>query len=228
MRSRAVVVLLGLCIAGVAAVAIVAATDDRTLAFTTDTRVVEPIVGVRAGQEACQRGLEAPAAFDVVELYPSTGPAPGPPLAVSVRRAGSAQVLATGRVAGGMRDDQLVRARVAPEVPEGSVVDVCFRDTGTRGVAFYGGPWFEGPGQSSVGTRPGRGDISLVFRRSEPRTVLSLVPDMFERASVFRPDPVGTWTFWVLLIAVAAGVPGLLALALTRATREDVGQGRRT
>jgi hypothetical protein len=61
--------------------------------------------------------------------------------------------------------------------------------------------------------------MRLVFKRSEPRSALAQVPDMFERATLFRPDVIGAWTFWLLLVAVAAGIPALLAFALRAATR---------
>ncbi|MEA2473635.1 MAG: hypothetical protein QOE06_1550 [Thermoleophilaceae bacterium] len=211
--------MLVIALAGAAALAIVAATDERTLAFNPGARVVAPMVAVAPGEEVCQRGLEAAARFDVVALRLGTGTTPGPPLAASVRATGSGRVLARGTVAAGARDNREVSARLAPPVAEGSAIDVCFRDAGARDVAFYGSPTYESPGHSFVGSRPGGGDIRIVFRRSRPRSALSLVPDMFERASLFRPAPVGAWTFWALLAAVAAGIPLLLAGALRRATR---------
>jgi hypothetical protein len=65
--------------------------------------------------------------------------------------------------------------------------------------------------------------MRIVFRRSEPRSALAQVPDMFERATRFRPDVVGEWTFWALLVLVAGGIPLLLALALRAACREGGG-----
>ncbi len=99
------------------------------------------------------------------------------------------------------------------------MMDVCFRNAGTRPVRFYGGPSFESPGHAYVGERVAFGDLALVFRRSEPRSALAQVPDIFERATRFRPGVVGAWTFWVLLVAVAGGIPALLALGLRAATR---------
>lgn len=219
MRNRAGVILLVCCAAGIALLAAVAATDERSLAFTINTRVVEHVAVAAPGREACQRGIEAAEEFDVVQLRLGTGASPGPPLAVTVRDAGSGRVLARGAVPPGARDNVNAAARVEPAVRQGELFDVCFRNDGKTQVGFYGGPTNESPGQAFVGARPADGDIRVVFLRSEPRSALSLVPDMFERATRFRPDPVGAWTFWALLAAVAAGIPALLTLALRRAGR---------
>ena len=57
-------------------------------------------------------------------------------------------------------------------------------------------------------------DLSVVFLHDSRRSVLSQLPDVFDRASVFRPGWVGPWLFWLLSAAVLLGVPLLLARAL--------------
>ena len=222
MRSP-VVALVAVAVAAAAAVAVVGATDERELAFTTNVRAVRTVVDVVPGSQACQTGLESAAEFDVVELLPGTGELPGPPLLVTAREAFTYRELATGRLPAGARDNQGVRVRLERPVPEGELFDLCVRNDGDRPVAFYGGPTRESPGHSVVGepsaeVHPGKGDMKIVFLRSEPRSALAQLPDMFDRATRFRPDIVGEWTFWLLLVAVAAGIPALLAFAL-RATR---------
>ena len=219
MRSRAVLALLAACVAGALALALVGAADERTVTFTTNVRVVEPVIAALPGEEACQNGVQAGATFDTVELFLSTGAEPGPPVAVTVWGSVNGRALARGLLPAGTRDNQAAAVRLTRPVAEGELIDVCLRDAGTRDVGFYGGPSHESPGHSFVNGRPGTGDIRIGFLRSEPRSALALVPDMFERATRFRPEPVGAWTFWVLLAAVAAGIPLLLAAALRRATR---------
>ena len=217
MRSG-VAALLAACAVGALAVALVGATDDRELAFTTNVRVVETVILAAPGTEACQTGLEAAAEFDSLEFTLGAGHLPGPPLRVTVREFRTARELATGRLPAGARDNTPVVVRLDRPVAEGSAIDVCARNDGDRDVSFYGGPTAESPGQSNVDGHPGRGDMRIVFLRSEPRSALAQLPDMFDRATRFRPDVVGEWTFWLLLVAVAAGIPALLALAL-RSTR---------
>ena len=218
MRSAAAV-LLAACLLGAVAVAIVGATDKRELAFTMNVRVVEVVILAVPGSETCQHELDAAAEFDAVEFVLGTGELPGPPLRVSVRERPSRRELATGRLPAGARDSQPVAVRLDRAVADGTPFDLCVRNEGDREVSFYGAPTWESPGHSSVDGHPGRGDMRIVFLRSEPRSALSLVPDMFDRATRFRPDVVGEWTFWLLLVGVAAGIPALLALALRSARR---------
>jgi hypothetical protein len=69
--------------------------------------------------------------------------------------------------------------------------------------------------------QPVPADLTLVFLRAEASSALSLVPEMFERATLFHPGWVGAWTFWALLVLVGAGVPLLLWFALGAALRES-------
>jgi hypothetical protein len=217
LRSRAIAALLACCAAGAAALGLVAATDERSLAFTINSRAVKVVAAARPGEDVCQRGLEAAEPFGAVLLRLTTDERPGPPLAVAVLDADDGRVLARGRLPAGTKDGRDSTVRVTPEVGAGELFDVCFRNEGVRDVGFWGGPTIESPGHAFEGAQPAGGDLRVVFLRSEPRSALALVPDMFEHASRFRPDPVGPWTFWALLVAVAAGIPALLALALRRA-----------
>jgi hypothetical protein len=212
-------VLLTACLLGVVAAAIVGAADERELAFTTNVRVVEIVILAAPGSETCQHELEAAAEFDTVEFVLGTGELPGPPLGVTVREIRTLRTLATGRLAAGARDNRPVAVRLDRPISEGTRFDVCVSNASEREVGFYGGPTAESPGHSEVDGHPGRGDLRIVFLRSEPRSALAQVPDMFDRATRFRPDAVGAWTFWLLLAGVAAGIPALLALGLRAARR---------
>jgi hypothetical protein len=207
------------CVAGCLALALVGAFDERRLAFTANVRPVMVVAVAPPGAEACQRGLEAVEEFDMVEARVATGELAGPPLRATVRDLDDSRVLATGAVPAGTRDNRDVAMRLDRKVPSGGLIEVCLRNLGRRGVGFYGGPTDESQGHSAVGRRLGGGDMRVVFLRSEPRSALAQVPDMFERATRFRPDVVGEWTFWLLLVAVAGGIPALLAVALRSASR---------
>jgi hypothetical protein len=217
LRSAAAV-LLAVCLVGAGALAIVGATDERELAFTTNVRVVESVVLAGPGIEGCQLGLDSAAEFDVLEFVLGTGELPGPPVRVTVREAFTFRELASGRLAAGARDNRPARVSLDRAVREGEQFDVCVRNEGDNEIGFYGGPTGESPGHPVVANQAGRGDMRIVFLRSEPRSALAQVPDMFDRATRFRPDVVGEWTFWLLLAGVAGGIPALLALGL-RATR---------
>jgi len=89
-------------------------------------------------------------------------------------------------------------------------------------VALYGGPPWQSPSTAAVqGGHALDGDVRLLFHRSEPRSALALLPDIIERATIFRPEAVGEWLLWLVLGGVLVGIPGLLALALRRAASAD-------
>ena len=56
--------------------------------------------------------------------------------------------------------------------------------------------------------------MTVVFLTDERHSMLAQLPDVFERASVFRPGWVGPWVFWLLMALTLIGVPLLLARAL--------------
>ena len=47
------------------------------------------------------------------------------------------------------------------------------------------------------------------------------MPDIFQRAALFHPAWVGTWTLWLLLVVILVAVPLLLTRALRAAEAED-------
>jgi hypothetical protein len=150
----------------------------------------------------------------------------GEPLQVVVRSLRSGSVLGQGRLGGGYPDvsqPSVPVGRVAPEQP----VEVCIRNGGQRKAALYGGVTAAAPGSGArvAGAETGA-DLTLVFERAERRSMLATVPDIFRRASAFRPGWVGSWTFWLLAGLLGAGVPALLALALARASDGEVGRER--
>jgi hypothetical protein len=194
-----------------------AGADDRELAFSPGVGATFPAALVPPGAEVCQASVEVASRFDAVEVVLGTYARPGPELAVTVREPASGRPLAAGVLPDGTRDNQSASARVTPEVPEGERVDVCFRNAGDRRVVFYGGAPADPLTDARVDGRPILHDIRLDYHRSQPRSALALVPDMFERAALFRPPGVGAWTYWCLLALVALGVPALLGAALRRA-----------
>jgi hypothetical protein len=136
------------------------------------------------------------------------------------------RVLSRGVLRAGYADNRPAVTRVSPRLPSGAPIDVCVRNVGRARVAFYGDFAKAGdPGRASGGGAPidniGPVNIQLTFLNSQPSSVLSRVPAIFRRATIFRPGWVGSWTFWVLLGALVLAVPGLLVRALWTAERKS-------
>ena len=109
------------------------------------------------------------------------------------RRCDERQRLARGQIAAGY-----VRA-IAPivaldrTIPSGRRIQVCLRSRGPGTVDLMGAPLPNHALVEDDGTASGsrQAAIALLFLRPHPRSVLSLVPTIFARASLFRPGWVG-------------------------------------
>src|SRR3954451_34540 len=115
MRSARAVVL-GVTVAGVLGLVLVALAQRTSLAFTIGTARAAAVARLAPGEQACQRPIDVPSggAFGRVALATSGGAGP---LRVTVRDASGGRVLATGALAGGsagvaraVRLDRTVRA----------------------------------------------------------------------------------------------------------------------
>ena len=215
MRSSGLAALVATVVCGLIALALVAERDDRALAFTTGVVPSIPAAELRSGETVCQSPISVPQGFDRVSVQAGAPGSLGQPLEVSVRSADGGRRLGRGRVPGGYFGPS-AQATTVGEIAAGQKISVCVRDAGARKVALYGNAG--SAALPSAAVQRGRAldtDITLVFRNREPHSMLSLVPEIFERASLFRPGWVGPWLFWALSAAALLGVPLLLARALT-------------
>src|SRR5437763_16510299 len=177
---------------------------------------------VRPGQERCSGIIRPPGAgSDRVRFWVrAAGAGPAPAIAVLVRRSRAAQTLADGAAAAAPAGGRTVR--LLGSVAGSRKVAVCFRDAGPQGAILSPRPGT--PTRVTVersAERSDYADIGLELRRADDRSLLALLPDAFDRASLFRPGWVGAWTYWLLLVTLVIGVPALLSRALARASAED-------
>ena len=222
MRSRGVRAVLLAFLAGVVTLLVVAATDQRELAFSLAVRASEPGILLQSGQEACQHDIDVEVPFDRVTLLLATYFQPGPRLEFRVLDHSSGTVVATGVLPDGYPDSKISGATLSRLVPTGRHVDICMKDVGPRRVALFSGPGTDNePSYATLDGRPIQFDILIDFIRPHRRSALSLIPDMFDRAALFHPRWVGAWTFWLLAAVLLVAVPALLCRAVRAA-----GQGR--
>jgi hypothetical protein len=215
MRSTGLAALLATVVSGLIVLALVAERDDRGLAFTTGVVPSIPAAELRSGETVCQSPISVPQDFDRVSVQAGSPGSLGQPLQVSVLSAEGGRRLGRGRVPGGYFGPA-EQATTVGEIAAGQKISVCVRNAGARRVALYGNAG--SAALPSAAVQRGRAldtDITLVFLNRERHSMLSLVPEIFERASLFRPGWVGPWLFWVLSAAALLGVPLLLARALT-------------
>jgi hypothetical protein len=216
MRSRTVA--LAVIAVGVAALLLTAALRDTSLAFTLGVTGSAGVAPLKSRDEVCQRPIDVPVEgeFDTVVARVGTFFRAGSPLAVTVEDE-RGTVLARGRVAGGYPDiGRLPEHRIALDrtVDEGRVA-VCIRNAGDRRVSIYGSPSDLAARSSTAyrDRRPINVDLALEFER-EPRSIAGLVPQMFDRASLFRFAWLGPWAHILLAALLLVAGPWLLLRAL--------------
>ena len=218
MPRRAAIVFALAAVAGLAVVLWRASADERSIAFRVGALPRGPAAVLSPGAEVCQTPIDVQAAADAVSLPVGTSGRPGAPLTVSVRDL-RGRLLTSGRTRGGYADGSFETATFH-RVRAGQTVSLCVRNDGGHPVYPLGEDVVLDSG-TVQGGRKSTVDISLAFMRAHPRSVLDLVPTMFQRAAVFRFGWLGAWAFWLLAAAALMGAPLLCAHALARAARQD-------
>jgi hypothetical protein len=206
----------------VAAVAAFAATEHRRVAFAVGVASFEPAAVLRPGDEVCQQPVRVVAEFDRIQAHIGTYRSPGPRLSVTIRGSGGTRI-ARADLPPGYQDNSRPVIAVGKIRPGGAIA-VCLRNHGTRKVAVYGGAGGAVPTSSAVlnGRRIDH-DLNLVMLIGRPSTTLALLPNILDRASLFRGAWIGVWLYWVLLAGVIVAAPALIALALRSATQAEDG-----
>jgi hypothetical protein len=222
MSSRAARAALAAFLVGVLGLLVAAVTDKRHLAFSLAVRPSQPGILIQAGQQVCQRGIDVEEPFDSVSLLLATYFQPGPRLELRVTDDRGGRALASGVLPDGYPDSKVSVTKLDRTVPAGGRATLCVRNTGARKVALFSGPFTDNaPSRGAIDGRYISYDLLVDFVRSKPRSTLSLIPDVFQRASLFHPAWVGAWTFWVLAGLLLLGVPVLLGRALVSAERDE-------
>ena len=198
----------------------VAAADRRGFRLGLNT---ESVVVVEPGQEACRTLIRPPqAGANGVTFWArgASAAASVPPITVRVRKGRLSQVLAVASLPAGPAGVR--HARLRGSVAGGRKVAACFENAGPGSLLLTprpGTPARTVPARLSE--RTDNVDVALELVRAPERSLLSEVPDIFARAALFRPGWVGAWTYWVLLVALVAGVPLLLGRALVAALADE-------
>ena len=211
-RRPALVVFAAVFVLGAAGLLVAAGIDDRRLAFTLGVQSTQVATVLQPGSTACQGPIAVPADARSVRFPVGTFGAPGPRLEVFTQTAGVAA--ARSSVAAGYADGATVSA--APGgIASGQRIELCVRNAGRRKVALHGGA--PAAARTSIlevdGLDVGT-DLSLVFERGEPRSMLSALGDAFGRAALFHPAWVSAGQLWVLAALLVTALPAALVLAL--------------
>jgi hypothetical protein len=194
-----------------------AATDHRDTAFSLDVPDNVPVASLAHGQTLCQGPITVRGAFSALQTWVR----PAHLLDVAIRRARSPQVLVARKITTSPTlTGELTIPLGATTIRKGTRITVCVHNAGARKVAFEGGPPTSNSGTFEISGRHHRAALALLFLRPHPPTLLSLLPTVFKRASLFKLSWVGAWTFWVLGAAMICAF-GLAAAAISGAVKAE-------
>ncbi len=202
-----VIVLIGLLIAASQQIAV------RTFALDVPNQV--PVAVINPSQRVCEGPVISPSAASSVGIWgASTGGTAR--LTVDVQDAGTGTALASGRRAiPGVENEYAVG--LGRPLPAGRPLRICLTDT--AGAFSLAGAQAIHPGMVTTGKVAAGQEFSLVLLTA-PRSLLGALGTAFSRASLWRPSWVGSWTFWLLAVAIVASL-GVAALAVASAADAD-------
>jgi hypothetical protein len=222
--DRRVWVAAGLVLLALLAVAVVELLRPRDVyTGTNSVRSRVPVIEVPRGKTLCLPDLLIPAGTGRIELL-YTGPAPRPRLAASLSIGSSTQRTSVpGAPTVGKLTFPFTRRPDSPAAVQGR-----FCVTPHGGKAVFGGD----PGLQSDQTpvrlagKPLATRVAVWYRppAGEQATLLSLLPDIAQRAALFRPGWVGTWTYWLLLCLVNPALGYAAVRLLARAAAGEHGR----
>lgn len=230
MRSRSGILAFALVAGlGLAALAASAARGQRWTAFSVGVPAATDVVLLEPGQQACQAPVPVRVSVGGVAVWLYSGPSPGPPLGVTVSDARDGKLLAVGRIPpshgeiappNGFPTGISLRTRFDRTVRAGKRITLCFLNLGTARVALNGSRPSKTSGALTLPAQSAGNAMALVFLRPHPQSLFSMLPTVFRRAALFRPEWVGAWTFW-LLGAALLGAFALAPFAMARAGHAD-------
>jgi GT2 family glycosyltransferase len=214
MRKLALAGFVLAALVALVVLTVAAAGDEGDVAFTNDMSPLGEVVSIPPGAGTCDPVRDQPATFDGVRLT-TIAQVPDQPFRVTVRARRTRRVIASAAATApaGYGLVQVQTGRVTTAIPN----ELCVTNTGRRRMGLVGGPGVAATERGGVNRV---GVPTLVFT-TEPRSLLDRLPDALERAALFKPGWMGTWTFWLLAASVLLGVPALLAAALARASASE-------
>lgn len=219
---RTGIAFLATVLAGAVLFVALGALRDSDDAFSLNAPVIGVVAEVPAGATFCQQGISVPVggAFDGGRLPLGTDGRPGSALRVTLSDARD-RPLARTTIRGGYADNSSPRFRFDRTFESGRDLRLCLTNVGDDPVYPYGAGG--DPNPTSLFTLEGEPlpvDAAVVFERPT-RSTLATVPDMLERAALFRTPRLSAALYGglLLLLLIVATVGG--TVAVRAAARED-------
>jgi hypothetical protein len=202
------------------------ATRDRAAVTAVATpppvRLATPIE-LRRGHEACQEDVALEPDTRVVRIY-SASPTPEVPrVRVTLRGDGwSSSALSPEGPGPGSGSDGIYDTPIEPP-PRSLLATVCVASAESRPAILAGSreASVRSRSRTMVDGRPTDVRLGLVLLAGSPRSLVSQVKTVLQRAATFHPPIIGWFSLGLLALIVVIAVPAGAVYAALRALRED-------
>ncbi|MGI8506450.1 MAG: hypothetical protein ACR2MK_06520 [Solirubrobacteraceae bacterium] len=189
---------------GLAALLVSASVPVESRAFVLGSPNQNTIAILAPGERACEGPVKGSEPVGGVRVW---GASVGGPSALEVTAMQRAGAIAAR---GGMEvtsTPSAYTAALSPALPAGRELTVCVRSVGANPFSLLGSAPVNPAVLMTLGGKQRQSEFSLALLRGPRQSLLASLPRAFARASLFHPGWVGTWTFWLLTLALLATVP---------------------
>ncbi len=203
----------GLAMIALVALLFAASRDVMVREFSNRAADEQSVALLRPPQRVCEGPVASPAQTRAVGIWGGSviGVAR---LTVAVEDAGTGSRVASGKIDATKPTEYI--ARLTNPVPGGQPLRICLMGN-LNTFSLLGSPATD-PNAAMSGGKAGM-QFSLALLNDKP-SLLSSLPTAFSRASLWRPSWLGSWTFWVLAVALL-GTFGLGVAAVASAASAD-------
>jgi hypothetical protein len=208
----------GLALVTVVVLLIAGAGGLHTRAFALGSPNQTQVATLNPAQQVCEGPVTSPEPVGAARIWAYTNGGPST-LAVLVEDATTHKVFSSGRFSISTNPSAYT-TRLAGTTPSRTPVSICLTASGSHQVVLLGSaPVRPGVLISQAG-KPVQREFSLVLLKASSESLISALPTAFSRAALFRPSWVGSWTFWLLTVALLASF-GLAVVAVRAAAGAD-------
>ena len=230
--DRAVWLAAGVVAAVLGVILLVALLQPRTYFLGSNSVAARTsIAEIKPGERICSRGVQLPAGTGRVRYQIDTVNARRGTLSVKARLRGGEVLRGTlpgTKGPAGFAPVDIPLDRTVPGGADFQTADICLKSAhGSPSMFLWGQQQLDLTtkpllvGKNAVLARPALWYLPLAH---EQRSIVRQFPQIFERASLFRPGFQGPWVFWLLMLA---GMPLLIYAAIRLIATADSGLRRR-
>lgn len=210
---------VALCALAVSAALVLSALRAQTTrVYAYSVAAIAPITTLAPGEHVCD-GPVTPQGVFRTAVFMNSGAGARALITVHAGPSAAGPAVAAGILETATPAEGENAVLLTPAVSTASRLTLCVTEQ-QGSMTLYGGSARQG-GPAIARTDPAT-TLWLQLLSARPHRFLGSLGLAFRRAALFRPDWVGAWTFWALLVLLFAGFPAVV-IAVRSALRDEPG-----